>query len=180
MGNKTIQSVLYLFITIIFFQCEKDSINSNNNLKSYNFKVDVVSGSRLGESYTGKFSYIQSRQTLHNFTTDPIACGSVYDQTNETLDTLLVELFEFKYSGKSYGINDLDFLPYVVTINGNFKDIYFVGGSIDSRFGLNTGFCRFQFSRESEQFIRDGSGYFGYLDAFTSVDGAGSIEYILQ
>jgi len=125
----------------------------------YDFTVKIISGFLEGDVYRGHFAY------------DPSHLKGVGAETIEVTE------IDFKYRGDEYQRNGFDGVPKVRFKDGQFLDIVFVGGPKTKRFGLNAGFRREQFGRNSERFIREGKGYFGYLDKRTFVDGAGKITY---
>ena len=169
--------------TLIDIHAETDyhffiGVNANNSIKiytetpktknicdkpqqpiHYKFTVDVISGSHNGDIYTGTFSYDAS--LLKNTGSEKI----------EVLD------LKFVYRGDTFCHFDCDSIPEVEFVDGEFKDLYLVGGPQTKRFGINAGFHRGQFGRGSEFFIHENKSYFGYLDEATYVDGAGKIEY---
>ena len=125
----------------------------------YKFTIDVISGSHNKDTYNGTFSYDAS--LLKNS-----GCEKI-----EVID------LEFVYRGETFSHFNCDSIPEVEFVDGEFKDLYLVGGPQTKRFGINAGFERYQFGRSSEFFIRENKSYFGYLDEATYVDGAGKIEY---
>jgi hypothetical protein len=130
--------------------------------KLVNFEIQIVSGFLEGKKYIGKFFY------------DPKEVKGVGEELIEVTD------IQFEYEGLSFQKNGFDGVPKVRFLNGEFQDLIFVGGPKEKRFGLNDGFLRDQFGRESELFIREGKSYFGYLDEETYVEGAGLVKYQLE
>ena len=125
----------------------------------YEFTVEIISGFLEKEVYKGKFSYNASRMK---------GTGA---------ESLEVTDISFTYRCDVYQRKSFDWIPKVKIQDGKFIDIEFVGGPQNKRFGLNVGFNRNQFGRESESFIREGQRYFGYLDPHTYVEGAGKVTY---
>lgn len=126
---------------------------------TYDFVVNVISGSLRGRQFNGFFSYKPS-----------ILRG-------KGQETIAVIEAEFNYLSK-YTHNDG--MPSISFTDGNFERLTWVLGKQTERFGFNAGFRRLQFCRDEEAFIQEGKDYFGYLDENTYVDGAGKITYILR
>jgi hypothetical protein len=129
------------------------------SLVQYDFRIQIISGSKEGKVFKGSFSY------------NPNLLKKIGEETVE------VESFSFSYEGEEFNEKNLDWTPRIKFMNNKLIDLSFVGGPNDKRFGLNEGFRREQFNRENEKYIIEGSSYFGYLDPYTYVDGAGKIEY---
>lgn len=126
---------------------------------TYDFVVNVISGSLRGRQFNGFFSYEPSIIT------------------GKGQETIAVIEAEFNYLSK-YTHNDG--MPSISFTDGNFERLIWVLGKPTERFGFNAGFQRLQFGRDEEAFIQEGKDYFGYLDENTYVDGAGKITYILR
>ena len=140
----------------------ENKIKSKQEIKSlvhYDFKIQIISGTKEGKLFKGSFSYN----------------SNLLKKVGE--ESLEVESFNFSYEGEEFNEKNLDWTPRVKFINNKFIDLSFVGGPNNKRFGLNEGFRREQFNREIEKYIIEGNSYFGYLDPVTYVDGAGKIEY---
>ncbi|MCC5619990.1 hypothetical protein [Nostoc sp. CHAB 5715] len=125
---------------------------------TYNFLVNVISGSLKGRQFSGFFSY------------DPSLLKRKGQETITVLEA------EFNYLSK---YTHKDGIPSISFTDGNFERFIWVNGKTTERFGFNDGFGRTQFGRTEEAFIRNGKDYFGYLDENTYVDGAGTITYTL-
>lgn len=123
---------------------------------TYDFIVNILSGSLTGRQFTGFFTY------------DP----SLLQGEGE--ETIPAEEVEFHYLSQYTRHNQGARLSFK---NGQFQRIVWVDGKHTERFGFNAGFNRWQFGRSSEVFIREGKDYFGYLNRYTYVDGAGTITY---
>ncbi len=126
-----------------------------SNIVHYDFTVRIISGSLNGEVCQGSFSYDSSK---------------LKKEGNEKISALEASFTFLGKTSKRKAI--LEF------VDGKFKDIYTGGSQKGRNYGINEGFGRNQFGRNSESFIREGKSYFGYLDKKTYVDGAGTIEYI--
>ena len=120
---------------------------------TYDFLVNVVSGSLKGRQFGGFFSYGPS---------------VLKGKGQETISVLQAE---FNYLSK-YTES-----PTISFNDGKFEKLIWVSGKSTERFGFNAGFERNQFGRDEEAFIRNGKDYFGYLNERTFVDGAGTITY---
>ncbi len=120
---------------------------------SYNFLVNVISGSLKGQQFKGSFSY------------DPSVLKGKGTEKIKVVES------EFNYLSQYTGVPEISFT------DGNFERLIWVSGKSTERFGFNGGFERNQFGRPEEAFIRNGDDYFGYLDKNTFVDGAGKITY---
>ena len=126
---------------------------------SYSFEVEIISGFNKGKIAKGSFSY------------------NTFGIKGEGEEFLDVSEIEFTYDNDKYTRNTFDAVPKVRLIDGKFKEIQFTGGPQTKRFGINSGFNRNQFGRDSEIFILKGEDYFGYLNAETYVEGAGKVKY---
>ncbi|MCW6035307.1 hypothetical protein K4A83_03330 [Spirulina subsalsa FACHB-351] len=124
---------------------------------TYDFTVDILSGSLKGRQFTGFFTYDSSALQ------------------GEEEETIKAEEVEFNYLSQYRRENPG---PNLIFKRGNFQRMVWVDGKQTERFGFNGGFNRRQFCRASEVFIREGKDYFGYLDRYTYVDGAGVITYV--
>jgi hypothetical protein len=127
---------------------------------TYNFQVDVVSGSHIGKSFKGSFSY------------DPKLATGADPQT------VTATAFNFNYLVGTELV--LDAPAKVTLVGGKATQITVVGGPQGKRFGINLGFDRNQFGLPGEDFVRNGDQYFAYLNASAIVDGAGRVTYSLQ
>ena len=128
---------------------------------SYAFHIDIVSGSRTGEFYEGKFTYdINEVNWMKNY------------------DTVLVRSLGFNHRGKFFSEETLDYHPYLLFRKGALMSIFFLGGPSNERFGLNDGSSRVNFLRPEEDFVRAFDIYFGYLDENGLEDGAGKVKFI--
>jgi hypothetical protein len=127
---------------------------------SYSFQVNIVSGSLMGKSFKGSFSYDPKLATG----ADPQIVTDTAFQFNYLIGTELV----------------LDAPAKITVIGGKATQLTVVGGPQGKRFGINLGFDRNQFGLESEAFVRNGEQYFGYLNANGFVDGAGRVAYLLE
>ncbi len=139
--------------------------NIKDEIISYEFKVEIISGSEKNNVYDGSFSLNKTFVEMNKK-------GELY---------VPLLSFDFFYNGKIYTKSNFDpvynSLPKAKFINGEFVKIIAVGGDSKNRFGFNGGFNRFQFGRDSEKYIVEGKDYFGYLDEKTYVDGAAKIKY---
>lgn len=138
--------------------CENVDDGDSNPIK-YEFAIEILSGSLIGNSYDGHFNL------------------DIADLDSSCMDTLQIETMHLNYQNRCFTEENMDYQPFVVFNRGELQDLYLVGGPNELRFGINDGFHRSQFGREEEQWIRDGGSYFGYLDEYTYVDGAGIITY---
>ncbi|HET9241616.1 MAG TPA: hypothetical protein VFO10_30395 [Oligoflexus sp.] len=128
-------------------------------LVTYNFQVDIASGSLTGKSYRGSFTY------------DPKLATGADPQTVTAMD------FKFDYLIGAELVVDA---PAKITlVGGKATQLTVVGGPAGKRFGINLGFDRNQFGLPTEAFVRNGEQYFGYLNANAIVDGAGRVSYTL-
>ncbi|MDJ1175775.1 hypothetical protein [Roseofilum capinflatum] len=127
--------------------------------KTYDFTVNILSGSLAGRQFTGFFTYDPS--TLQG----------------EGEETILAEEVQFNYLSQYTRQKQHARLAFK---NGTFQRMIWVDGKKTERFGFNAGFNRWQFGRPSENFIRQGQDYFGYLNPRTLVDGAGRVSYTLR
>jgi hypothetical protein len=127
---------------------------------TYSFQVDIVSGSLMGKSFKGSFSY------------DPKLATGADPQTVTGTD------FKFNYLIGTELV--LDAPAKITLIGGKATQLTVVGGPAGKRFGINLGFDRNQFGLETEAFVRNGEQYFGYLNASAIVDGAGRVTYLLE
>jgi hypothetical protein len=128
-------------------------------LVTYNFQVDVVSGSLTGRVFKGSFTY------------DPKLATGADPQTVTGTD------FKFDYLIGAELVVDA---PAKITlVGGKATQLTVVGGPAGKRFGINLGFDRNQFGLATEAFVRNGEQYFGYLNASGFVDGAGKLSYTL-
>jgi hypothetical protein len=126
---------------------------------TYNFQVNIVSGSLTGKSYKGSFTY------------DPKLASGADPQTVTAMD------FKFDYLIGAELVVDA---PAKITlVAGKATQLNVVGGPVGKRFGINLGFDRNQFGLATEAFVRNGEQYFGYLNASAIVDGAGKLSYTL-
>lgn len=126
----------------------------DGNDSYYLIKIDIISGSKEGQKANGILS-------LPENATD----GAQY-----------ANRFSFHYDGECYSIEQTG--APKVTLNGDaLSFLQVVAGPQHHRFGINGGFNRLQFVRYSEKFIKDGGEYFGYLNPYTIVDGAGTVTY---
>jgi hypothetical protein len=125
---------------------------------AYSFSVKVVSGSLINQIYSGSFAY------------DPQLLTGTGAETIATKD------FQFNYLSSTEMI--FDQAPSVSFMNGVLTQLTVVGGPGTKRFGINTGFSRNQFGKAEEAFVRNGDQYFGYLNDFRLVEGAGTITYM--
>jgi hypothetical protein len=128
-------------------------------LVTYNFQVDVVSGSLTGKSYRGSFTY------------DPKLATGADPQTVTGTN------FKFDYLVGAELV--VDAAPKITLVGGKATQLTVVGGPVGKRFGINLGFDRNQFGLATEAFVRNGEQYFGYLNASAIVDGAGKVSYTL-
>ncbi|NEP90535.1 MAG: hypothetical protein F6K18_29030 [Okeania sp. SIO2C2] len=126
---------------------------------TYDFTVKILSGSLTGRQFTGFFTYDPS--TLQG----------------EGEETILAEEVKFNYLSQYTHQKQHARLAFK---NGTFQRMIWVDGKQTERFGFNEGFERSQFGRPSENFIRQGQDYFGYLNPRTYVDGAGIVSYTLR
>ena len=131
----------------------QDILHPKTKNITYDFLVNVVSGSLKGRQFGGFFSY------------DP---SVLKGKGQETISVLQAE---FNYLSK-YTES-----PTISFNDGKFEKLIWVSGKSTERFGFNAGFERNQFGRDEEAFIRNGKDYFGYLNERTFVDGAGTITY---
>ncbi|MCC5619989.1 hypothetical protein [Nostoc sp. CHAB 5715] len=146
--DKAIQDILH--------PKTKDILHPKTKNITYNFLVNVISGSLKGKQFSGFFSY------------DPSLLKGKGQETITVLEA------EFNYLSK---YTHKDGIPSISFTDGNFERFTWVNGKTTERFGFNDGFGRTQFGRTEEAFIRNGKDYFGYLDKNTYVDGAGTITY---
>ncbi len=121
----------------------------------YKFDINIVSGTKAGNTVQGVVSF-QS------------------DAPNEFASA---NRFVMRYMGSCYEMGDLDGNPSGKFDGVGFSKLAFTGGPNNNRFGLNTGFSRYQFGRVNESFVRNGEEYFGYLQPNTIVDGVGTVKY---
>lgn len=138
-----------------------DAVEPNHTKENviYDFRVNVISGSLKGRQFEGSFSY------------DPSMLKG------KGQETIKVQEIEFNYLSK---YTQQDGIPDISFTDGNFEKLIWVAGKQTERFGFNAGFERTQFGRPEEAFIQDGKDYFGYLDEYTYVDGAGTIKYTIR
>jgi hypothetical protein len=122
--------------------------------------VDVLSGSLTGKSYKGSFDY------------DPKLATGADPQT------VTATAFKFDYLIGNELV--LDAPAKITLVGGKATQLTVVGGPVGKRFGINLGFDRNQFGRPTEDFVRNGEQFFGYLDANAIVDGAGRVTYALE
>lgn len=139
---------------------KKEIMDSTKVLKKFKFEIKIISGFHEGKKYAG------------NFTLDT---SKLKKQGEEMIE---VDSINFVYEGDNYSKDSFDSIPKARFVDGVFQDLFFVGGPQIKRFGLNDGFQRAQFGRDSELFISEGKSYFGYLDEDTYVEGAGTVEYL--
>lgn len=133
--------------------------NTNTPSISYSLEVEIISGFNKGKIAKGSFSY------------------NTFGIKGEGEEFLDVSEIEFTYDNDRYTRDTFDAVPKIRLIDGKFKEIQFTGGPQAKRFGINSGFNRNQFGRDSEIFILKGEDYFGYLNADTYVEGAGKVKY---
>ncbi|GAB4374908.1 MAG: hypothetical protein Kow00121_19980 [Elainellaceae cyanobacterium] len=133
-----------------------DSMATTSRYTTYDFMVNVISGSLSGRQFSGFFTY------------DP---SLLKGNESETIPALEVEFNYLSQYTQADGIPDVSFS------DGKFERLIWVSGKSTERFGFNNGFQRTQFGRHEEAFIREGKDYFGYLDERTFVNGAGTITY---
>lgn len=126
---------------------------------SYNFQVDVVSGTLTGKTFRGSFSY------------DPKLATGADPQTVTGMN------FKFDYLVGAELV--VDAAPKITLVGGKATLLTVVGGPAGKRFGINLGFDRNQFGLATEAFVRNGDPYFGYLNASGIVDGAGRVTLTL-
>ncbi|MEH2399933.1 hypothetical protein [Nostoc sp.] len=134
----------------------EDILHPKTKNITYNFLVNVISGSLKGKQFSGFFSY------------DPSLLKGKGQETITVLEA------EFNYLSK---YTHEDGIPSISFTDGNFERFTWVNGKATERFGFNDGFERTQFGRNEETFIQNGEDYFGYLNERTYVDGAGTITY---
>lgn len=137
----------------IYLVNARKTLKENTVIRNVDFVVNVISGSLKGRQFKGSFSYNPSL---------------LKGKGQETINALGAE---FNYLSKYTEV------PTISFTDGNFQKLIWVSGKSTERFGFNDGFGRQQFGRPEEAFIRNGQDYFGYLDAGTYVDGAGTITY---
>jgi hypothetical protein len=137
---------------------EDSSCTANliRNQYSLIFKISVVSGSKNQKIFVGG---IRAKA--------PEATGRSSITLNQN-DTV------FCYSGQEWQLGAGAQLEFD---GSNLVRLIAEGGDQQHRFGVNSGFDRYQFGRGEEAFIRSGEDYFGYLHSSTFVDGAGRVEY---
>jgi hypothetical protein len=133
--------------------------NTNTPSISYSLEVEIISGFNKGKIAKGSFSF------------------NTFGIKGEGEEFLDVSEIEFTYDNDKYTRDSFDAVPKIRLIDGKFKEIQFTGGPQTKRFGINSGFNRNQFGRDSEIFILKGEDYFGYLNAETYVEGAGKVKY---
>ncbi len=129
---------------------------------TYEIDIEIISGFNRGKKATGFFTYNTS---------------NIKGEGEEFIE---VSDIEFIYDKDAYTRDMFDSVPKVRLLNGEFKELQLVGGPQTKRFGINSGFNRNQFGRDSEKFILNGEDYFGYLNADTYVEGAGKVKYTKQ
>jgi hypothetical protein len=117
----------------------------------YSFMVQIVTGSRTGQTYKGSFEYEANQLT-----------GSPQE-------TLAAQKLQFAYLSSNQPVPP----GTLVFADGKFSSLQTEG----SGFGINTGFDRTSFGRLAEEFVRNGDEYFGYLGSDGYLDGAGTITY---
>lgn len=161
--NLTLLAII-LFIILTTLILANLPINSMPNIIptdkiTYDFVVNIISGSLRGQQFHGFFTYKPSILT------------------GKGQETIAVIEAEFHYLSK---YTHHDGMPSISFTDGNFERLTWVLGKQTERFGFNAGFQRLQFGRDEEAFIQEGKDYFGYLDENTYVDGAGKITYILR
>jgi len=116
--------------------------------------------------------YIVDIQIISGTKSGQLASGIVSFAKDQTTANRII----FHYDGGCYTMKDMS-QPTATIENNSLRNLIFVGGPNDHRFGVNGGFNRKQFGREIESFIPNGEEYFGYLDPSTYVDGAGNVKY---
>jgi len=125
---------------------------------AYEFTVKIVSGTLMGQAYSGSFTY------------DPKRLKGIGQET------IPAQSLQFSYLPANQQVFDSP--GNLLFTNGALSSLMVTGGPSNQRFGINAGFDRNQFGRASEAFVRNGDQYFGYLNAATFVDGAGTISYV--
>ncbi|MFK8004103.1 MAG: hypothetical protein AB8H86_31345 [Polyangiales bacterium] len=121
----------------------------------YEVSVEVVSGSRTGDHYSGYVGFARSSEDSEVPIPESAFCFG--DDIFYNLGGPARARFE----------------------EGELKSIEVTGGPTGAGFGVNIGFQRGQFVRPAEAFIGRGEDYFGYLNANSYVDGAGTVSYRL-
>lgn len=120
----------------------------------YLIKINIISGSKKGQLAEGIVSFLQdATQGIHH-----------------------ANRFILHYDDQCYTIKETG-APKAELYEGLISNLKVVAGPSQHRFGINGGFARTQFRRNSEKFILEGKEYFGYLYPNTIVDGAGTISY---
>jgi formylglycine-generating enzyme required for sulfatase activity len=131
---------------------------------SYNFTVNVFSGSQQGQTYQGTFSY------------DP-ALLTGRGEESLGIDQIQAEL---TYNGERH--TRFDSWSKLVFVDGHLQKLQLEGGSDYSRFGINSGFgldwIQEQFNTHYRQsYEAAGENFFGYLDRNRSLDGVGAVTF---
>lgn len=121
----------------------------------YEVNVEVISGSRTGDHYSGYVGF--PRSPGESVVTIPESVFCFGDALFYNLGGPALARFE----------------------NDELQSIEVTGGPTGAGFGVNIGFQRGQFVRPAEAFIGRGDDYFGYLNANSYVDGAGTVSYRL-
>lgn len=119
----------------------------------YEVNVEVISGSRTGDRYSGYVGFPRSAEDSEVAIPESAFCFG--DAIFYNLGGPAVARFE----------------------SGELQSIEVTGGPTGAGFGVNIGFQRGQFRRPTEAFIGRGEDYFGYLNAQSYVDGAGTVSY---
>lgn len=121
----------------------------------YEVNIEVISGSRTGDHYSGYVGFPSSSEESERLIPESAFCFG--DAIFYNLRGPALARFE----------------------EGELKSIEVTGGPTGAGFGVNIGFQRGQFVRPAEAFIGRGEDYFGYLNANSYVDGAGTVSYRL-